>query len=481
MDFTDKNIRLNSPLSKKALLKLGLDENKLYEITIGEYIQRNKELEDSPKELVDKRFYQFNTRRLNAIEEARKLRMEMIEDIEKLKNKSKSSMDLLDYNENNNKEKILFNILPGSRQQLKNMVQYELKQKEYERRSIKKRQEIEENLKKIKEEKNEKEEQKKFKKEILLGKMKINKSEINLEFLKRQEEIKKRQDDIQKNSELKRNDILEKLKCLKEKRNERYKNALEKRKLEDLIREEKRKELERRMEQEKKNLQLLIKKVEPWGKEEEELIRKKKMEKLYINSHFQNYMKNMEEYNNTKRKLLNMKKEKISLLNQKSECLAEKIKFREERSLECLKKNAIYDDIKIQNIIDKELKTEEKVKEQKEEKNINMKNKALYMELNREDIMNNLKMLEKKREYEREKIILKLLYKDKQLMEYKKSRNIDSGKNRFLKLEMSALQNKLIKKTRLNVRSGKYRNSKEVYDEIVNNSAGDIIINQTEI
>ena len=144
-------------------------------------------------------------------------------------------------------------------------------------------------------------------------------------------------------------------------------------------------------------------------------------------------------------------------------------------------RDAIYDDIKIQNIIDKELKTEEKVKEQKEEKNINMKNKALYMELNREDIMNNLKILEKKREYEREKIILKLLYKDKQLMEYKKSRNIDSGKNRFLKLEMSALQNKLIKKTRLNVRSGKYRNSKEVYDEIVNNSAGDIIINQTEI
>ena len=66
-------------------------------------------------------------------------------------------------------------------------------------------------------------------------------------------------------------------------------------------------------------------------------------------------------------------------------------------------------------------------------------------------------------------------------MEYKKSRNIDSGKNRFLKLEMSALQNKLMKKTRLNVRSGKYRNSKEVYDAIVNNSAGDIIINQTEI
>ena len=35
------------------------------------------------------------------------------------------------------------------------------------------------------------------------------------------------------------------------------------------------------MEQEKKNLQFLIKKVEPWGKEEEELIRKKKW-KNYI-------------------------------------------------------------------------------------------------------------------------------------------------------------------------------------------------------
>lgn len=477
MDFTDKNIRLNSPLSKKALSKLGLDENKLYEITKEEYIQRNKELEESPQEFINKRFNQFNIRRLNAIEEAKKLRNEMITDNEKIKNKSKSYIDLFNYNNNN--EKYLFDALPGSRQQLKNMVQYELKQQEHQRKSIEKQIEIEENLKKIREEKNEKEEKKKWEKEYLLGKMKMNKSEINLEFLKKQEDIKKREDNIKKKLELKRIDDLEELKRIKEERKEKFKKAFQKRKIDELIREEKRKELEKRLEQEKQNLHL-IKKVEPWKKEEEELRRKEKMEKFYIINHIQNYRKNMKEYNEIKMKLSNMKKEKKSILQQKMLNLSNRIKIREERSLECLKKNAIHDDIKVQNVIEKELKTEEKVKEQKKEKSCIMKNKALYMELKREDIMDNLKIVEKKREYEREKLILKLLNKDKQLLELKKSRNIDSGKNRFLKREMTDLKNMLIKKTRLNLRSGKYRNSKEVYEDIVNN-IGNFTHNQTEL
>ena len=477
MDFTDKNIRLNSPLSKKALSKLGLDENKLYEITKEEYIQRNKELEESPQEFINKRFNQFNIRRLNAIEEAKKLRNEMITDNEKIKNKSKSYIDLFNYNNNN--EKYLFDALPGSRQQLKNMVQYELKQQEHQRKSIEKQIEIEENLKKIREEKNVKEEKKKWEKEYLLGKMKMNKSEINLEFLKKQEDIKKREDNIKKKLELKRIDDLEELKRIKEERKEKFKKAFQKRKIDELIREEKRKELEKRLEQEKQNLHL-IKKVEPWKKEEEELRRKEKMEKFYIINHIQNYRKNMKEYNEIKMKLSNMKKEKKSILQQKMLNLSNRIKIREERSLECLKKNAINDDIKVQNVIEKELKTEEKVKEQKKEKSCIMKNKALYMELKREDIMDNLKIVEKKREYEREKLILKLLNKDKQLLELKKSRNIDSGKNRFLKREMTDLKNMLIKKTRLNLRSGKYRNSKEVYEDIVNN-IGNFTHNQTEL
>ena len=359
------------------------------------------------------------------------------------------------------------------------MVQYELKQQEHQRKSIEKQIEIEENLKKIREEKNVKEEKKKWEKEYLLGKMKMNKSEINLEFLKKQEDIKKREDNIKKKLELKRIDDLEELKRIKEERKEKFKKAFQKRKIDELIREEKRKELEKRLEQEKQNLHL-IKKVEPWKKEEEELRRKEKMEKFYIINHIHNYRKNMKEYNEIKMKLSNMKKEKKSILQQKMLNLSNRIKIREERSLECLKKNAIHDDIKVQNVIEKELKTEEKVKEQKKEKSCIMKNKALYMELKREDIMDNLKIVEKKREYEREKLILKLLNKDKQLLELKKSRNIDSGKNRFLKREMTDLKNMLIKKTRLNLRSGKYRNSKEVYEDIVNNR-GNFTHNQTEL
>ena len=98
-----------------------------------------------------------------------------------------------------------------------------------------------------------------------------------------------------------------------------------------------------------------------------------------------------------------MKEEKEEILKNKNEELKEKMKFNVERSLENMKINAEKEDIKINNIKERAEEIEEKVKKRKKLKAIESKNKVLYLDLLREDNMDNLKTIEKKREYEREK------------------------------------------------------------------------------
>ena len=74
MTFTDKNVRINSPTSKRAIFILGIDEDTLYEITKEEYLEKNEELKDAPNVLKNKRYEEFNFRRLKMIDDARKLR-----------------------------------------------------------------------------------------------------------------------------------------------------------------------------------------------------------------------------------------------------------------------------------------------------------------------------------------------------------------------------------------------------------------------
>ena len=147
---------------------MGLDENKLYEITIDEYIERHPELKDCPKDLQNKRFEQFNIKRKKAIQDAKNLRIDMILNKKKEKKKKSKSFFNLDnidtYLSIENDDKSYSNI----RKQIKNMLEYELNQEENKRKNYEKHLEIEKNKKKIEEEKKELDELKKLKYDTLL-------------------------------------------------------------------------------------------------------------------------------------------------------------------------------------------------------------------------------------------------------------------------------------------------------------------------
>ena len=177
----------------------------------------------------------------------------------------------------------------------------------------------------------------------------------------------------------------------------------------------------------------------------------------------------LEENDDTEIKILKMKEEKDALMKEKMKKITEKMKDKEERSLECMKRNAELEENKIKNIIEKSFQTEQKVKKQLNLKNLETKNKHLYLELLRKDNMENLRRIEKKKEYDREKIILKMMDKDRKLQEIQnqKKKNIDRIKS--LNREMTAKKMILLKRAREMVQSGKYRNKKDIFEKVFNN------------
>ena len=231
MDFKDKNIRINSPISKRVLFILGLDENKLYEITKDEFLARNIELKNFPSHLQNQRYEQFNAKRLKFINDAKKLRNEIISDNKKeIKVISKNNNDsiIIDEYLTYRKEEKPYSVI---NQQIKSMIQYEINQQENRRKNYEKHLGIEENLKKIQEEKKEKDELKKLNNENLLEIIEKNQYEKNLQFNKKQKEIIQKEEERLKRLELKKLEDLEESKRIADERNERARKVLDKNQL----------------------------------------------------------------------------------------------------------------------------------------------------------------------------------------------------------------------------------------------------------
>ena len=225
-------------------------------------------------------------------------------------------------------------------------------------------------------------------------------------------------------------------------------------------------ELEERLKQ--KNIEI-IEKVEPWAKEEEG--ERNRLKASLINLQSELDLTSKEELNNKiDLKLIKMKEEKEEILKNKNEELKEKMKFNVERSLENMKGNAEKEDIKINNIKERAEEIEEKVKKRKKLKAIESKNKVLYLDLLREDNMDNLKTIEKKREYEREKLISKLMEKDKKIMKLRARKREMSERMRTLDKKLNEKKSYVLNKARLILKSGKYRNSSEITSEIFDNN-----------
>lgn len=455
----DPNIRVNTLYSKKAIQILGIDENDLYEISKEDYLKKQNILKDAPDELKDQRYELFNNKRLKTIEEAKKLRKKLIKDErERQKLLEKDNLDYLyDINETE----------PNISRQIKNLIKDEVNYQENMKKNIEKQTKIDENKKRIEDEKKRLIEEKKLRENAMMEIIERNQYNNYSRFKKKQEEIEEKQRERIKRLKLKKYFDLEELKRAGLLLDEKIQNAYDKRKIEYDKILEKGKEIMRKAEDDKKRKESeKVKEPDMWEKEEVSEKQKKKALLKNLNKEI-NLEKIAEEQYNSDEKVIKMKEEKDYLIKNKIEDMILKLKEKEERNIINLKRNSEIEDLKVQNIIAKEKKIEENVRKKKKLKSVAMKNKALFLDLRRGDNAENLRIIENKREYERDKIISKMLDREKKIKEFQQKRKEKSERIKNLSREMTAKKNIILKKVRMELRSGKYRDNTNIYSQVL--------------
>lgn len=457
----DPKIRVNTPNSKRAIQILGIDENDLYEISKEEYLQKQNILKDAPDELKDQRYELFNNKRLKTIEDARKLRKDIIEDESKRQKLfGKEDLNYLyDINETD----------PNISRQIKNMIKDEFNFQENMRKNAEKQTKIDENKKRIEDEKKRLIEEKKLRDNAMMEIIERNQYNNYSKFKKKQEEIEEKQRERIRRLKLKKYFDLEELKRAGLLLDEKIQNAYDKRQIEYEKIIEKGNEIMRKAEADKKKKEL-EKVEEPAIWEKEEVAEKQKQKALLKNLNKEiDLQKRAEEQYNTDEKLLKMKEEKDYIIKNKIDDMISKLKENEERKIINLKKNSEIEDLKIRNILAKEKRIEENVRKEKKLKSVAMKNKALFLDLRRGDNAENLRIIENKREYEKDKIISKMLEREKKIKEFQQKRKEKSERIKNLSREMTAKRHILLRKVRNELHSGKYRdnNKNNIYAQIL--------------
>ena len=266
----DPNIRVNTLYSKKAIQILGIDENDLYEISKEDYLKKQNILKDAPDELKDQRYELFNNKRLKTIEEARKLRKNLIKDErEKQKLFEKDNLDYLyDINETE----------PNISRQIKNLIKDEVNYQENMKKNIEKQTKIDENKKRIEDEKKRLIEEKKLRENAMMEIIERNQYNNYSRFKKKQEEIEEKQRERIRRLKLKKYFDLEELKRAGLLLDEKIQNAYDKRKIEYDKILEKGKEIMRKAEDDKKRKESeKVKEPDIWEKEEVSEKQKKKL------------------------------------------------------------------------------------------------------------------------------------------------------------------------------------------------------------
>lgn len=457
----DPKIRVNTPNSKRAIQILGIDENDLYEISKEEYLQKQNILKDAPDELKDQRYELFNNKRLKTIEDARKLRKDIIEDESKRQKLfGKGDLNYLyDINETD----------PNISRQIKNMIKDEFNFQENMRKNAERQTKIDENKKRIEDEKKRLIEEKKLRDNAMMEIIERNQYNNYSKFKKKQEEIEEKQRERIRRLKLKKYFDLEELKRAGLLLDEKIQNAYDKRQIEYEKIIEKGNEIMRKAEADKKKKEL-EKIEEPAIWEKEEVAEKQKQKALLKNLNKEiDLQKRAEEQYNTDEKLLKMKEEKDYIIKNKIDDMISKLKENEERKIINLKKNSEIEDLKIRNILAKEKRIEENVRKEKKLKSVAMKNKALFLDLRRGDNAENLRIIENKREYEKDKIISKMLEREKKIKEFQQKRKEKSERIKNLSREMTAKRHILLRKVRNELHSGKYRdnNKNNIYAQIL--------------
>ena len=97
-DYNKKKLRITSPLSLMACELIGIDQDDLIFLSKEEYIRKNQECQNLNKDLQEERYNHYNSRRRKLIEDAKKKRQELMDELNNSKNRT-------NYNTNNNNNK----------------------------------------------------------------------------------------------------------------------------------------------------------------------------------------------------------------------------------------------------------------------------------------------------------------------------------------------------------------------------------------
>lgn len=436
-DFTQKKIRLTSPLSIMAVNLVGATLEDLRFISLEEYLKKNYDFQNLEKELQYERYAHYEENRKILIKEAKQKREELINKKENESSSNNNSNQIstillspkynvnLSYNISNEKEmkknfsdgnlpqsqstaiklekEKLHKLLEKEENNVKLQIDYECKIEENRRKNIEKMK-----MKELKEEKKRKE------KENLLKEKKEKEREKMLEKKRKEEELMKEQERNRKEEEKK-----EKIKLQEEKE----------RKAEE-ERERKNKILERELKEEE-----FRKKINKMNLAQKERLLEKEKE---LNEKDLKRQKNLLELRKHNEKIFSEKKiflqEKINKALNKSESqMSEKLNeyFAKQKKIENLKKQ-------------KEIEKKNKLREQNEEilrRSEKMK-KVLkqYDENNKIKIMKYNKKMEeiKKRKEEKHKEEIHLLEEESKKKEEKEKR-LNELRNKF---EKNMLENR---------------------------------------
>ena len=90
-DFNNKKKRINSSRSKEAIANLGINMDRLYQLSLEEYLAQHPELKNIPKDLQQKKYDHYEEKRKEFIKNAIDLRKNIIDKEEKKNNKNQNS------------------------------------------------------------------------------------------------------------------------------------------------------------------------------------------------------------------------------------------------------------------------------------------------------------------------------------------------------------------------------------------------------
>ena len=103
IDFDRKKVRINTPMSNRALLELGLIEDDLFKIDKKKYLSLNPQLKAESQDIQDRRYEHYEQRRQKAIEDAIRKREEILNSFDNYTDKDRDKNIFTKYSSNNNR------------------------------------------------------------------------------------------------------------------------------------------------------------------------------------------------------------------------------------------------------------------------------------------------------------------------------------------------------------------------------------------